>query len=256
MLLLMRSLLKQIQSLYLTPWSLKTVTKQDEEEWFAQNVVRRRLSLSRLERELLFAGEHPVRLAIALLMLQVALLVFISLLPHDWFAPAWSLDWKTEEQLSYFSTVWTIQATLAALVYPIVISFVAVYLQRRPAAEAFVHLYMLDSGALAAGLSSLTLVVVMGVQYLMLSTWGTESLPGWALLDTAWFVLNAALTTFFLFRTVEFLRPELQASVIRRYTVNVALPRDVQRLSASQVLAGSIAKGWFPIPSYGDDNSP
>lgn len=252
----MRLLLKQIHSLYLTPWSLKTVTKQDEAEWFAQNVIRRRLSMSRLERELLFAGEHPLRFAISLLTLQLALLVLVSLLPPDWFAPAWSFEWKAAEQISHFSTIWTIQATLAALVYPIVISFVAVYLQRRPAAEAFVHLYMLDSGALAAGLSSLTLVVVMGVQYLMLSTWGTESLPGWALIDTAWFVLNAVLTTFFLFRTVEFLRPEVQSIVIQRYTVNVALPRDVQRLNAFNVLGRSIAKGWLPVPSYADDNAP
>jgi hypothetical protein len=256
MLLKMSSILKQIYSLYLTPWSLKTVTKHDESKWFAQNLARRRRSLSRLERDLLFAGEHPLRFAISLLTLQVALLVLISLLPPDWFVPTWSFDWKAAEQLAHFSTVWTIQATLAALVYPIVISFIAVYLQRRPAAEAFVHLYMLDSGAIAAGLSSLALVVVMGVQYLMLSTWGTESLPHWALIDTAWFVLNAALTTFFLFRTVEFLRPEVQASVIQRYAVNVALTREVQRLNAFQVLTGSIAKRWFPVPSYGDDNAP
>jgi hypothetical protein len=176
-------------------------------------------------------------------------------LPPDWFAPAW-LKWEATEQLTHFSTVWTIQTTLAALVYPIVISFVAVYLQRRPAAETFIHLYLLDSGGLAAGLSSLSLVVVMGVQYLMLSTWGTALLPIWTAIDTAWFVLNAALTTFFLFRTVEFLRPEVQARVIQRYTVNVALPRDVQRLNSFQVLAGGIAKGWFPVPSYGDEKAP
>lgn len=90
----------------------------------------------------------------------------------------------------------------------------------------------------------------------MLSTWGTTWLPGWAAIDTTWFVLNAALTTFFLFRTVEFLRPEVQARVIQRYTVNVALPRDVQRLNSFQVLAGGIAKGWFPVPAYGDDKAP
>mmetsp|Transcript_6722 Transcript_6722/g.16525 ORF Transcript_6722/g.16525 Transcript_6722/m.16525 type:complete len:211 (-) Transcript_6722:11-643(-) len=199
-----------IRDLVKTPWSVRAVARREEAAWCAQNVHRRRLSLSRVERELLFAGEHPLRFAFSLLALQVALLVLVANLPPEWFAPAWSSDWKVAEQLSHFSTVWTIQATLAALVYPIVISFVAVYLQRRPAAEAFVHLYMLDSGALAAGLSSLALVVVMGVQYLMLSTWGTEALPGWAMVDTAWFVLNAALTTFFLFRTVEFLRPEVK----------------------------------------------
>lgn len=248
--------LRLFRELLRTPWSIRSVTRRDESNWFAQNVQRRLLRQSRLERELLFAGEHPLRFALSLLALQLALLVFASLLPPDWFAPAWLFDWKAAEQLTHFSTVWTIQATLAALVYPIVISFVAVYLQRRPAAETFVHLYMLDSGALAAGLSSLALVVVMGVQYLLMSTWGTAFLPSWALIDTAWFVLNAALTTFFLFRTVEFLRPEVQARVIQRYAVNVALPRDVQRLNAFQVLAGSIAKGWFPVPSYGDDNAP
>ncbi|MBY0467955.1 MAG: hypothetical protein K2Q07_03140, partial [Burkholderiaceae bacterium] len=244
-----------VRDLVRTPWSIRTVARRDEVAWFAQNIHRRRLALSRVERELLFAGEHPLRFAFSLLALQIVLLVFVSMLPPEWFTPAW-FDWETAEQLSHFTTVWTIQATLAALVYPIVISFVAVYLQRRPAAEAFIHLYMLDSGALAAGLSSLALVVVMGVQYLMLSTWGTESLPGWAAIDTAWFVLNAALTTFFLFRTVEFLRPEVQTNVVQRYTVNVALPRDVQRLNTFQVLAGSIAKGWFPVPSYGDDKAP
>jgi hypothetical protein len=237
------------------PWSVRSVVERDEASWFEQNIQRQRMALSKLERDLLFAGERPLRFAFSLLALQIALLVLVAVLPLDWFAPTW-FKWEAAEQLAHFSTVWTIQATLAALVYPIVIAFVAVYLQRRPAAETFVHLYMLDSGGLAAGLSSLVLVVVMGVQYLMLSTWGTAWLPGWAAIDTAWFVANAALTTFFLFRTVEFLRPEVQARVIQRYAVNVALPRDVQRLNSFQVLASGIAKGWFPVPSYGDDKAP
>lgn len=209
---------------YRTPWSVRAVARKDEASWFKQNIHRRRLALSKLERDLLFAGEHPWRLAFSLLALQIALLVLLAVLPQCWFTPAWA-KWEAAEQLTHFSTVWTIQATLAALVYPIVISFVAVYLQRRPAAEAFIHLYMLDSGGLAAGISSLALVVVMGVQYLMLSTWGTAWLPGWAAIDTAWFVINAALTTFFLFRTVEFLRPEVQARVIQRYTSGFKCPQ-------------------------------
>lgn len=244
-----------VRDLFRTPWSVRALARRDETAWFKQNVHRQRRAFTRVERDLLFAGEHPLRFATSLLALQIALLVLVAELPQDWLTPVW-LKWEAAEQLTYFSTVWTIQTTLAALVYPIVISFVAVYLQRRPAAEAFIHLYMLDTGGLAAGISSLALVVVMGVQYLLLITWGTAWLPGWAAIDTAWFVLNAALTTFFLFRTVEFLRPEVQARVIQRYTVNVALPRDVQRLNSFQVLAGGIAKGWFPVPSYGDDKAP
>lgn len=234
-----------------TPWSVKTVTAAIEKEWLAANATRQRFKLSKLERDLLFSGEHPIRFVISLIVLQLTLLELMHVLPDAWFTPTWG-SWGAAEQLSYFATLWTVQATLAALVYPIVIAFVAVFLQRRPAAEAFVHLYMLDSAALAAGLSSVALVVVMGVQYLLLTTWGTESLLAWTAVDTLWFVLNAALTTFFLFRTVEFLRPEVQARVVQRYAIGVALPRDVARLNEFQALA----KGWLPIPLYGDEAAP
>lgn len=237
------------------PWSILQVVKQAEDEWRHSNARRQQQSASRLERELLFAGEHPFRFAGSLFAFQLALLVLAAVLPLDCLTVAWE-GWGPAEQLSFFSTVWAIQATLAALVYPIVISFVAVFLQRRPAAEAFVHLYMLDSGGLAAGLSSLVLVVVMSGQYLMVVSWGTSALPAWTLLNTAWFLLNSCLTTYFLFRTVDFLRPEVQANVVRRYTINVALPRDVTRLSLFQVMAQASIKGWLPVPSYGDDKSP
>jgi len=233
------------------PWSIQQVVRQAEDEWRLSNIHRKQQTPSRLERELLFAGEHPFRFAGSLFALQLALLVLVAVLPLDCVTVAWE-KWGPAEQLSFFSTVWTIQATLAALVYPIVISFVAVFLQRRPAAEAFVHLYMLDSGALAAGLSSLVLVVVMSGQYLMVVSWGTSALPVWTILDTAWFLLNSCLTTYFLFRTVDFLRPEVQANVVRRYTINVALPRDVARLSLSHALAGASVKGWLPVPEHGD----
>ncbi|MEH6435381.1 hypothetical protein [Massilia sp. DD77] len=237
------------------PWSIRSVVARDERNWRKANLDRRRLAFSRLERELLFAGEHPFRFVISLLALQFLLLCLAGVLPSDWFTPPW-IGWGTEEQLAYFSTLWTVQVTLVALVYPLVIAFVAVFLQRRPAAEVFVHLYMLDSGALAAGLSSVVLVVVMGIQYLMLTTWGLAVLPGWTALDTVWFLLNAALTTFFLYRTVEFLLPKVQARVVQRYMVSVALPRDVTRLNSYQVLAGAQERGWIPIPEYGDESTP
>lgn len=240
------------------PWSVRDRVRANERAWGKGNKERRRLRFSLIEQELLFAGEHPFRFCLSALFLIILLLVLVGQLPKDWFAPpwyAWGIRWGVADQLSYFSTLWTVQVTLAALVYPIVIAFVAVFLQRRPAAEAFVRLYILDSGALAAGLSSLVLVLVMGVQYLMLTTWGNESLPAWVAVDTGWFLLNAGLTTYFLFRTVDFLQPEVQAQVVRRYTVNVALPRDVERLNSALVFATAQAKGWLPVPSYGDESA-
>ncbi|PAJ79174.1 hypothetical protein CJO71_20070 [Burkholderia ubonensis] len=79
------------------------------------------------------------------------------------------------------------------------------------------HLYLLSSGALAAGLSSLILVVVMGIQYVAMPYFGASVLLQWGALDSVWFVINAVLTAHFLYRTVEFLRPDVQLDVVRRY---------------------------------------
>lgn len=237
-----------------TPWSIQRVVRRDEADWLKFNKYRQRLALPTLDKELLFAGEHPVRFVLSLVLLYLLALLLGRLLPAEWFVPRWT-DWKDAEQLAYFTALWSVQATVVALVYPIVIAFVTVFLQRRPASETFVHLYVLHSGALVAGLSSLGLVMVMAVQYVLLPTHGTSALPVWVALDAVWFLLNAALTAFFLYRTIDFLRPQVQALVVRRYAVNVALPRDVSRLYSFQVLCSAHTTGWIPVPSYLDDEA-
>jgi hypothetical protein len=249
------SLVSVLRAFLATPWSIATVIRKQEAEWRSFNRYVQRHSLSPFEWEVLHAGEHPFRFAASLLLLFAALLVLTNVLPRDWVIPSW-LKWQAAEQLTYFSTLWAVQATLAALVYPIVIAFVTVFLQRRPASETYVHLYVLDSGALAAGLSALLLVVVMAIQYVLIPVYGASALPKWVMLDSLWFVLNASLTAFFLFRTIDFLRPEVQLAVMRRYAVNIALPRDVRRLYSFQVLSQAHARGWVPAPSYADNNAP
>ncbi|MBN3762013.1 hypothetical protein [Burkholderia sp. Ac-20365] len=203
-------------------------------------------------RLLMLAGEHPVWLCLLLPILFGLWLLPLSLLPVTWLPHGWT-TWQASEQLSYFSTLWSVQATLAALAYPIVIAFVAVFLQRRPAADSFMHLYMLNSGALAAGLSSLMLVVVMACEYVAMPYFGAWVLMKWGILDSVWFALNAVLTTHFLYRTVEYLRPEVQSAIVTKYVTSVALPREIRRLYSYQVLAQAHSKGWITTPSYLDN---
>ena len=79
-----------LRDLFRTPWSVSTVARRDEVAWFSQNVLRQRMAMSKLERDLLFAGEHPLRLAFSLLALQITLLVLVAVLPQSWFTPSWS----------------------------------------------------------------------------------------------------------------------------------------------------------------------
>lgn len=54
---------------------------------------------------------------------------------------------------------WTVQATLVALVYPIVLSFIALMLQRKAHSSVALRVYVLDSAVVPAGASSVGLLV-------------------------------------------------------------------------------------------------
>jgi hypothetical protein len=235
-----------------TPWSTKRVVQRDVLAWQAENKYCRSHKLSRLEAEMLFTGEHPVQFIISLVALYLLSLSLWYVVPFE--LDFWRIGlWGEEGRLAHFTTLWSIQATLAALVYPIVIAFVTVFIQRQPTSSAFLHLYILNSGALVAGLSSLLLVILMGIQYVLIPTNGTTELPIWVALDAIWFSLNAVLTAMFLYRTIEFLTPDKQQEVVRQYAVSVALPSQIRRLYAFQVLAASFRQGWLPITDYFED---
>jgi hypothetical protein len=236
------------------PWSIASLLRKEERDWFRSNDLRRRLRHHWFDREVLKGGEHPIRYAFALSALLVLVIVLRYVIPEDWFVGYWS-SWGAAEQLSYFTSLWAVQATIAALVYPFIIAFVALLLDRRPSSKAFLQIYLVDSGGLAAGLSSLFLVLSMAVQYVMLSTYSLGQAVTWVAVDSVWFVYNVILTIRFLFRTVEFLRPDFQMEIVKRYAANVALPREIGNLLRFQFFANAQKNGRIPGPGYLDDAS-
>lgn len=233
---------------------MASILRKEESEWVRTNDLRRRLIHNWFDREILKAGEHPIRYGVSLAVLSICTIVLGGALPKNWLSAYQSIQ-NPADQLSYFTSLWSIQATLAALVYPFVIAFVALLLQRRPSSKAFLQIYLSDSGGLVAGMSSLFLVLSMAIQYVMLSVISLNQAVTWVAVDSIWFVYNIVLTLRFLFRTVEFLRSDFQMEVVKRYTVNVALPREIANLQRFQLFASAQRKGWIPGPAYLDDGS-
>jgi len=228
-----------------TPWSIKRVVKREMAEWAEFNSFRKAHSYSNPEKANLYLASRPIRFSLVLLVLYAAALFTAENLPMGIYNGHFE-NWGNSDYLSYFTSLWSIQATIAAVIYPLVISFVAVFLQRRPSAEAFVNLYLIESGAISSGLSCLMLVVLMSVEYFLIPSYGIVSLRKAVYLDSAWFVLNACMTTYFLVRTMQFLKPEVQAEVVMKYAANVALPETVERMDAQAVLMQARTKGWLP----------
>lgn len=224
-------------------------------EWNKTSTERRRLQYGRIERLLRRAGE---RLAVFLLSVLVFSVVLSMLSVYA--IQRYSLNlpvWITGESnlLSYFGTLWMVQTTIAALVYPIVIAFVAVLLRRRATAGLALRIYMLDAAVLPAGTSSIGLVTWMGLQYLALpylpGSWIGATITG----NSAWFVLNSALTTWFLYRTLRFLNDDERLETFERFAVHVALPRDVRSYLMGLLLSNAQKHGFVPGPDYLSDQS-
>lgn len=228
-----------------TPWSLERVVLRELADWTKFNKFRKNHSSGFYERVNLKLASHPIVLSASLLGLYLATLWLVTAIPKGDLNGNF-VDWQTSDYLSYFTSLWSVQATIAAVIYPLVISFIAVFLQRRPTAEAFVSLYLLDSGAVSSGLSCLTLVVLMSVEYMLIPYFGIKCMRKAVFLDSVWFILNACFTTYFLARTMRFLKPEAQLEVIKKYAANIALPRMVKRSNTMAVLVEARTKRWLP----------
>ena len=155
----------------------------------------------------------------------------------------------------HFFTLWTVQATIAAMIYPIVIGFVALLLQRRHSAKASLQIYLHDSAAILTGLSALFLVMAMGVQHIFTVMFGIQVLANWLILDGIWFLINIVGVIRFLAHTFDYLRPERRADILRAYAINHVWPEEMRRNLENTLFQEAIDYGWLPGPSYGDKES-
>ena len=222
-----------------------------EKKWRAGNEERRRLQYGWLRDRWVRAAEQPLGSPGSVLML----LIFFSLLA--WLPPFREIAVRHVEldhagALSYLSTIWAIQATILALVYPVVIAFATLLVQRLRQGQSLLHVYMQDSGAILSGSNALMLLLLIGMQYL-LSPWTSAGVVlNWALISGFWFLFNICFAMFFLYRTFEFLRPARRTATISRYALNVAWPAEVGRHLRVHLFDHAVEVGLLPGPENAD----
>jgi hypothetical protein len=222
----------------------------------ANNPTGQELRFNLLERVLLAGGNRPLAFAVGagVLSALIAALSFprpevgwLGLQPPP-FPDGFTLA-------SFFGTAWAVQATMVALVYPIVITFVTILLQRRASARAALSVYLLDSGVLPAGTSSLLLVAVMAVQYFASLYAGLEWFV-WAMaFNGAWLVINLALTGYFLVRTVRFIQDEEGHNAFVRLAVNSVFRQQLTTSLAKHLVVSAPKNNAARFPALAGDTS-
>ena len=228
----------------------------EEREWSSTNRARKELQPGRIQRGVLAAAQHPLAVSLWLSVILAA----VSLIPALWAPEHWVLlalpIFRLSDPGPYFWTLWTVQATFAALVYPIVIAFVTLLLDRRSNAKASLHIYLHYSAAQLSGLTSLLLVFAMGLQQFGLPYVGEEATSVWWAADVAWFCVNMFLTTNFLYRTFEYIAPGKRFQITRQYMGCVAWPREARYQLARALFMGAVDIQLLPGPNYVTAKSP
>ena len=240
-------------------WLLNTLSyrlRRELREWHKTNQTLRENAWPWYQKALIAAGKHPVWVPFGLFW--ITLLLSAAAWGYQVFcmpltgSPPSSLFGLERQR---FFTLWTIQATIAAMIYPIVIGFVALLLQRRHSAKASLQIYLHDSAAILTGLSALFLVMAMGVQYFFITITGKQVLAKWLILDGIWFLANILGVIRFLTGTFDYLRPERRADIVRAYAINHVWPEEMRRNLKYHLFLGAIDNGWLPGPNYRAEGS-
>lgn len=188
---------------------------------------------------LLWSSRHPkVFIFSTALLCAVLALVPGWLLPEVFKIPVLARDWMCEpsDLLGIYNAIFAIQATVTAVVYPIVIAFVALLLQQVDQSMATLRTYLIDSGVLPAGLSAIALLVVLGLIELFMLISGTGSLHVFLYGAILWFSLNMLLATWFLYRTLLYIDPTHRSGIFTQHALNLVYPCELRTLMAQHEL--------------------
>src|ERR1700683_4759513 len=201
---------------------------------------------------------HPVFCAFVLLLVNTLLgLAFTCVNQACWSVSArvpWNFDvfpdWNSADLLSILGALWSIQAMIAALVYPIVIAFIAVLLQQRAGTGRRIDAYLDSPSAIPASVSCLTLLGAVAIQYVVILYLPKfyAQVPGWIVVDFVWFALNLGFTITFTVRSIAYLRPNAQREAIRRHLVVNVWPWEMCFRIANKELEGNDIRSYLCNP--------
>ncbi len=163
--------------------------------------------------------------------------------------------WGQSDLPTYFGTAWSVQATVVALVYPLVISCVTFLLQRRATARVALSAYLLETGVKPSGASSFALLVLMTIQYLALPWMSIQQVQAVMIANVAWLAINLFLTGWFLARTAQYLQDERRVQTLQWLTQCITLPREVRSYMMGLLLQNAQERGWVPGDNSSDESS-
>lgn len=228
--------------------------------WMRHNATWRSLRYWPPRSWLFWGGAHPIQFVICVAA-AVFGIAYVLGMPHfgrgALIGPS-AIDGKYD-LAPFVGVPWSIQATVVSLVYPIVLSYIGLLLQRRVTSSALQHVYQLDSAVVPAGSSSLALLLVMSAEYFLAAYLPadarTKYLTTLLVGNWGWLAFNLCLTGYFVSRTVRFLRDGAQDLAFTRVAVSVVLKQELELATQQHLLVNAPEADW-KLGDVGEDKLP
>ena len=205
---------------------LSRIVRREVNNWRKLNQEYRRTRGSPIERKIFVSTANFPRLFVRW-MIIVSSLILLAVAGRS-FTPG-PMDAYIRMPQDTLERLLTLQATLAALTYPIVLALVRILFQRSWT-DLRVQVYLAYSGALLAGASALLAIAAIASFVVLVQHNVSPFVNAIARLTfLAWFLTNIALTAYFIYRSLRYLDPSEQQRSLLLYTVTAIWPNELQR---------------------------
>tara|TARA_B110001450_G_scaffold247405_1_gene262434 strand:+ start:3456 stop:6722 length:3267 start_codon:yes stop_codon:yes gene_type:complete len=189
---------------------------------------------------------YYIGLAIVLAILTVINLILwkeeltplvIKFIPH----------WKT--LANWQDVLLTGQLTILGVVYPLVIGLIGVLLKNASAKTILLQVYREYSGFMYAGLSGLTLSIVIVAGFFISATVDPSTYIAICITTAVWFTFNIILTMWFFTSTFLFLDDTKRTKLLIRYSIHEICEADIRNRLHSLLLQTSVGNNLVVNPS-------
>ena len=205
---------------------LSRVVRREINNWRNLNEEYRRARGSRIERKIYVSTASFPRLFSRWLLI-VAFLMLLAIAGRSY--TPWPVSSYFRMPQDTLERLLTLQATLAALTYPIVLALIRILFQRSWT-DLRVQVYLAYSGALLAGASALLAIAAIASFVVLVQGNVSPFVNAIAKLTfLAWFLTNIALTANFIYRSLRYLDPPEQQRSLLLYTVTTIWPNELRR---------------------------
>lgn len=217
--------------------------------WTKHNSTWKSLGYGPVRRLLFWGSAHPLWFVVAVALVAFGVAYALGVPHGEWPAIVGQSAIDAKYDLApYVGVPWGVQATVVSLVYPIVLSYVALLLQRRARSATRQHVYQLDSAVVPAGISSLALLLVMSAEYFLVPFLSAEARAKYVTMllmsNWGWLAFNLVLTGYFVSRTVRFLQDGAQENAFTRVAVAIALKEELRLAMQQHLFVSAPESDW------------